>query len=69
MVPGVIGPAPGGLLYGEVVDLLTAVSLRAPIAGFNVVEFVPENDVNGAGALVAARLAIVGVGLAARAAR
>jgi len=66
VVPGVIGPAPGGLFFGQVVELLLAVSARAPIAGLNVVELVPENDVNGASALAAARLAVLGIGLAAR---
>jgi agmatinase len=65
VVPGVIGRAPGGLSYGDVVDLLHAVAARAPIAGFNIVEFVPENDVGGLGATVVGRLAMLGVGLLA----
>ena len=68
IVPGVIGPAPGGLDYTEVLELLTGVAARAPILGLNVVEFVPEND-NGLGALVAARLAILGIGLSIRSRR
>jgi agmatinase len=65
VVPGVIGRAPGGLSYGCVVDLLHAVAARAPIIGFNIVEFVPENDVSDQGATVAARLAMLGVGMLA----
>jgi agmatinase len=65
VVPGVIGRAPGGLTYGDMVELLHAVAARAPIAGFNIVEFVPENDVGGLGATVVGRLAMLGVGLLA----
>jgi agmatinase len=66
-MPGVIGPAPGGLDYGSLVDLFHGAADLAPLVGFHVVEFVPENDVGGLGALTAARLAIIGIGLAARA--
>ena len=66
VVPGVIGRSPGGLTYGDVVQLVAGAASRAPIAGFNIVELVPENDIGSQGALVAARLAMLGIGLAAR---
>ena len=67
-MPGVIGPAPGELDYTEVLELLASVAERAPILVMNIVEFVPEND-NGLGALVAARLAVFGIGLSIRSRR
>ncbi len=67
VVPGVIGRSPGGLTYGEVAQLITGAAGRAPIIGFNIVELVPENDIDGQGVLVAARLCMLGIGLAARA--
>lgn len=64
-VPGVLGRAPGGLGYGDVVDLLNGVAARAPITGFNIVEFVPEEDIGGLGARTVCRLAMLGGGLLA----
>lgn len=65
VVPGVLGRAPGGLGYGDVVDLLNGVAARAPIIGFNIVEFVPEEDIGGLGARTVCRLATLGAGLLA----
>ena len=66
VVPGVIGPAPGGFDYGTVVDLLEAVAAKTRIIGFNLAEFAPSADVGNRGALVAARLAATVMGLVAR---
>ncbi len=66
IVPAVIGPAPGGLDYWQVVELLEAAAGRARLVGFNLVELMPDNDVGGRGALVAARLAALMLALAAR---
>jgi agmatinase len=68
VVPGVAGPAPGGLSYADLVELLHGVAARAPIIGFNIVEFVPENDVGGLGARTVCRVAMLGTGLLARSA-
>lgn len=68
VVPGVLGPAPGGLGFGDVVDLLNGVAERAPVIGFNIVEFVPEQDVGGLGARTVCRLAMLATGLLARSA-
>jgi agmatinase len=69
VVPAVTGVAPGGLSYADVVDLLTGIAARAPIIGFNLVEFVPANDVGGLGARTVCRLAMLGAGLLARGAK
>lgn len=66
VVPGVIGPAPGGFHYGEVVDLIEAVADRATIVGANLAEFAPSADVGNRGALASARIAATIMGLVAR---
>ena len=66
VVPSVIGPAPGGFDYWQAVTLLKAVAARSEIVGFDLVELMPANDVGGRGALVAARLIAVAMGLISR---
>lgn len=68
VVPGVLGRTPGGLGFGDVVTLLNGVAERAPIIGFNIVEFVPEADIDGLGTRTVCRLAMLGAGLLARSA-
>jgi agmatinase len=66
IMPGVIGPAPGGLLYWQAAGLLQGVADKATIAGFDIVEFMPERDIQQRGALTAARLVANAIGLIAR---
>jgi len=66
IIPGVIGRSPGGLSYWQTVELLHGAAQRARIAGFDLVEFVPERDLEQLGALVAARLVANAIGLIAR---
>lgn len=66
IVPSVIGPAPGGLDYWQVVNLLTGIAKRAKVVGFDLAELMPANDIGGRGALVAARLLAVVMGLVSR---
>lgn len=66
IMPAVLGPAPGGLTYWQVVELLHGVAAKARIAGFDLVEFLPERDINQQGALVAARIITNVLGLLAR---
>jgi agmatinase len=66
IMPGVIGRVPGGLSYWQAVDLLHGAAERARIASFDLVEFMPARDVDGAGALVAGRLVATAAGLIAR---
>ena len=66
IMPGVIGPAPGGLSYWQVVGLMRGVARKAKIAAFDIVEFMPERDQQQRGALTAARLVANAIGLISR---
>lgn len=66
VMPGVIGPEPGGLTYFQAIEIIDAVADRSRLVGFDVVEFVPDRDVNGLGALTAFRLTAHAIGRIAR---
>jgi agmatinase len=66
IMPAVMGLAPGGLSYWQTLDLLHGVAAKARIANFNLVEFMPARDCNGAGALLAGRIVANVIGLLAR---
>ena len=61
-----IGAAQGGLHYDHMIAICEGVAKRAPIIGFNLVEFMPGRDVNNQGALMASRVAISMLGLIAQ---
>ena len=65
IIPGVIGRAPGGLDYWQTVEIIHAVAAKANLVGFDIVEFMPERDVDGLGALVIARIVTNVIGLVA----
>jgi agmatinase len=56
ILPAVLAPAPGGLLYGQVLELLGGLAAKCRIVGFDLVEFMPSRDTTGLAALTAARL-------------
>ncbi len=56
IMPGVGTRAHGGLTYWQAVELLSGIAARARIRAFDLVEFMPERDIDGIGALTAARL-------------
>ncbi len=66
VVPAVIGPAPGGFDYWQMVDILEAVATRTRFVGANLVELMPAADIGGRGALVAARIVATMLGLILR---
>ena len=66
IMPAVIGQAPGGLTYWQVVDLLHGLAAKANLAGFDIVEFMPSRDIQGLAALHAARIVCNVIGLMAR---
>ena len=55
-MPGVWSPAPGGLTYYQVIELIHSVNLKSGLAGLNLVEYVPEKDINEIGQITAMRL-------------
>jgi agmatinase len=56
IMPAVKASAPGGLTYWHVVELIRGVARKTRIAGFDLVEFMPERDSHGLAARTAARL-------------
>ena len=62
VMPAVAYPTPGGLTYTQVTDLIAGVAAKARIAGFCMVEFVPQRDRSGIAAFTAARIAAAVVG-------
>lgn len=66
IMPGVAAPAPGGLTYTQVIDVIAGVGKRARIAGFDLVELYPPADVAGLAALTAARIVVNAIGTIVR---
>ena len=66
IMPAVIGRAPGGLGYWDLIEVLDGVAAKAHIAGVDIVEFMPERDIDGIGALTAGRIVATAMGLIAR---
>ncbi|MCP3401920.1 arginase family protein [Bradyrhizobium sp. CCGB20] len=62
VIPGVLIPQPGGLSYFEVVDLMRGVASKCRIVGLDIVEFVPERDVQNLGAIAVSRILCNGLG-------
>jgi len=50
------------LSYWQVVNLIHGVADKANIAGFNIIELVPEQDIDGLGALNAGRIVCNAIG-------
>lgn len=63
IIPGVIGRCPGGLTYYQVADLIKGAAAKGRIAAMDFVEFMPERDVDGIGALTFARLIATSLGV------
>jgi agmatinase len=66
IMPAVIAPSPGGLLYQHVIDLVHGLCQKARVVGFDLVELVPERDPNGLAALTAARIICNAIGALVR---
>lgn len=66
IMPAVIGRTAGGLGYAEALDLIEGVAAKARIVGFDLVEFMPAQDIGGMGAMTAAQLLAAAVGVIAR---
>ncbi len=66
IMPAVIGRTAGGLSYWQVLELVAGAAGRGRIGGVGFVEFMPERDVDGMGALTAAQLLTSILGIVAR---
>ncbi len=66
VMPAVIGRTAGGMSYWQVLELIGGVAEKARIAGFGMVELMPERDIDGQGALLAAQLLAGVLGVIAR---
>lgn len=66
IVPGVLGPTPGGLSYFQLLGLLRRAIGRYNVRAINFVEYVPEVDVGGLGAVTVSRMIAATLGLLAR---
>ncbi len=66
IMPAVIGRTAGGLSYAQALDLIEGVAAKARIAGFDLVEFMPAQDIGGMGAMTAAQLLAATIGVIAR---
>ena len=66
ILPAVIGRAPGGLGYWDVINLIEGTAARGRLAGFEIAELMPARDVDGLGAEIAARIVANVVRLVAR---
>ena len=66
IMPAAIGRSPGGLWYWQVLDLMRGAADKGRIIGMAFVEFMPERDVDGLGALIFGRLVAEALGLVAR---
>jgi agmatinase len=62
VIPAVLVPQPGGLNFTNVMELFDGLAAKARIEGIDVVELVPSLDVNGIGALTAARFICKAIG-------
>ncbi|RQH14550.1 arginase family protein [Bradyrhizobium sp. RP6] len=56
VIPGVLIPQPGGLSYFDVIELMRGVASKCRIVGLDIVEFVPERDVQNLGAIAISRI-------------
>jgi len=59
-MPGVMAPAPGGILYREMAPVLRQIDREHRVVGMDVVEVAPSYDAaNGITAIMAGRLVVV----------
>jgi len=66
LTPNTIGRAPGGLSYFQVLDLIEGAAQRGTISAVDVVEIMPEVDVDEIGATTVSRIVTVVMGILAR---
>lgn len=65
VMPAVIARTPGGLGYWDVIGIIRGAAEKGRVVGFDIAEFMPERDVDGQGATLAAQLVLTTCGLLA----
>lgn len=66
VMPGVGAPAPGGLTFPHTCAILRGLAGKGRVVGMDLVEYVPERDLNGLTALTATRLILNLIGAMVR---
>lgn len=66
-MPGVAGPAFGGVTYMQVRELLHGLVKKGRVVGMDIVEITPSKDVNQLTAIAAGRFFVNLIGAAVRA--
>jgi agmatinase len=66
IMPAVMAPTPGGLSYTQSIDLVAAIASKANLVAFDMIEFVPERDLNGTATITAARIVANVIGCLAK---
>jgi agmatinase len=66
IMPAVNAPAPGGLSYWQVVNLIHGLARKTDVRGMDLVEFCPQLDTSGLAALTAARIVMNMIAAVAR---
>jgi agmatinase len=61
--PGTLWPAPGGLYYYQIIKLLRGLAAKGRIVGMDLVEIVPERDLNEMTSGIAARVILSLIGI------
>jgi agmatinase len=67
VMPAVGAPAPGGLLFYQVRQLIHGLVQKGRLVGMDIVEITPKRDLNGITSLTAGQLILNFIGAAARA--
>ena len=67
VMPGVAGPAPGGITYHQATELIQGLVKNGRVVGMDIVEITPSRDLNNISSLTAGRLIINLIGTAVRA--
>jgi agmatinase len=69
VMPAVEGPAPGGLSFRQVTDLIRGLCGRGRLIGMDIVEIAPRRDMNEITALTAGNIVLNAIGAAVRSGR
>jgi agmatinase len=69
VMPAVEGPAPGGLTFRQVTDLIRGLCARGRLIGMDIVEIAPRRDVNEITSLTAGNIVLNAIGAAVRSGR